>query len=265
MRYSTWAGVAFAVAAIACDQPASSPTALRDQGASFGKGGLTNPTATLYISNDASSLFRGDGIAAYLEGETSAFAGSSRYKDGECGVMAAVNALSGGSGDMVFGSAANQDHKCAAFPRKGRMTFALINADGTVTVDRTETTGFGGNLGQLEQAVNGSNPGFYIAVGESALRGLHLSDGVGELCNPTTGNGGIAFRPVLNTGVYVGADDVSVHRDAPDTWTVTSHADEVDAVTGNTIHHDKAYCKGNGKMYHLPLRFSIKTSRALTP
>jgi len=65
--------------------------------------------------------------------------------------------------------------------------------------------------------------------------------------------------------VYVGADDVSVHRDAPDTWTVTSQADEVDAVTGNTIHHDKAYCKGNQKMYHMPLHFSIKTSRALTP
>jgi len=145
MRHSTWVGVALAVAAIACDQPASSPTALRDQGASFGKA-LTNPTATLYISNDASSLFRGDGIAAYLEDATSTFAGSSRYKDGECGVMVAVFAVSGG-GDMVFGSAANQDHKCAAFPRKGRMTFALIHADGTVTVDRTETTGFGGNLG----------------------------------------------------------------------------------------------------------------------
>jgi len=266
MRHPTFAALALAAAAIACDQPAASPTALRDEGALFGKTPQpTDPTATLYISNDASSRFRGDGIAAYLEGPASPFAGMSRYMDGECGVTAKVFALAGESGDMVFSTAGTQDRRCAAYPRKARVTFSLINADGTVAPDGEETSQVGGNLGALEKAANGTNPGFYIAVGATELRGLHLGDDAGGKCTPVNGGGGIAFRPILNTGELVGADDVYVHREAPDTWTVTSQADEVDAVTGNTIHHDKAYCKGNQKMYHMPIRFSIKTSRVLTP
>jgi hypothetical protein len=222
-----------------------------------------DPTAAVYISNDASAYFRGDGLAAYLEPSTSTFSGSSRYLDGECGVTAKVFGTAGGSGDMVYGTASTQDHKCTAFPRKARFTFALINTDGTVTADGSETAISGGNLGQLEQAPNNGNSGFYIPVGTSQLRGLHVGDDTGK-CASSSG-GGIAFRPVLIDGTFAGADDVTVHRDAADTWTVTSQPDEIDPNTGATIHHDKAYCKGNGKLYHFPIHFSIRTSRGLTP
>ena len=45
----------------------------------------------------------------------------------------------------------------------------------------------------------------------------------------------------------------------------TTTPDEIDAVTGHTIHHDKAYCKGNGKLYHIPLHFTIRSSVPLSP
>jgi hypothetical protein len=255
---------ALLVAVTACDRTTAPPTAIRAADAALLKTSpATNPTAALYISNDAAFLLQGDGLAAYLEPATSAFAGESRYLDSECGVTASVFALPSGSGDMVYGTASTNDRKCAAFPRKVRLTFALINADGTTSADGSETVQSGGNLGQLEQAANNGNPGFFIPIGSSALRGLHVGDDVGK-CNISTG-GGIAFRPVLNTGQFAGADDVTVHRDAADTWTVTSQPDEIDPTTGQTIHHDKAYCKGNGKLYHMPVHFSVKTSRALTP
>jgi hypothetical protein len=225
----------------------------------------TDPTAIFYISNDASALFQGDGIAAYIEPVTSPFTGESRYADGECGVGTRIFALAGESGDVTFGTASTQDHKCAAFPRKVRFTFSLISADGSVTSDGQETVESGGNLHLLEHAAANGNPGLYIPVGTSALRGLHLGDDTGK-CYQASSVGGLAFRPVLDDNVtFVGADDVQVFRNAPDTWTVTSIPDEVDPVTGNTIHHDKAYCRGNGKLYHMPLHFSIKSSVPLTP
>jgi hypothetical protein len=269
MRKLSILGAALLGAVAACDRATpptapAAPAAIRGAEASLAKTPTaTNPTAAFYFSNDAAFLVQGDGIAAYLEPSTSAFAGESRYLNGECGVTTTMFALPAGSGDVVYGTAGTNDRKCAAFPRKVRLTFALINADGTTSADGSETVQSGGNLGQLEQAANNGNPGFFIPVGTSALRGLHVGDDVGK-CNTST-SGGLAFRPVLNTGEFAGADDVTVHRDAADTWTITSQPDETDPVSGQTIHHDKAYCKGNGKLYHMPVHFSIKASRALTP
>ena len=69
----------------------------------------------------------------------------------------------------------------------------------------------------------------------------------------------------MRDGTIAGGDHVNVHRDAADTWTISTSPDEVDAVTGRTIHHDKAFCKGNGNLYHLPLHFSIRSSVPLAP
>jgi hypothetical protein len=248
----------------ACDRYSAAPTALRPGDAQFAKPAqLSDPTVALYLWNDASLAFKGDGLSAYIEPATSPFAGASRYLDGECGVTARVFALSGGSGDMVYNSAGTQDHKCAAYSRKMRLSFALIAADGTLSSEGDETVQSGGNVSEIERAANSGNTGFYIPIGTSALRGFHISDDTGK-CSAVNG-GGIAFRPVLVTGEFAGADDVTVRRDAADTWTVTSQADEIDPVSGQTIHHDKAYCRSIGKLYHMPVHFSIRTSRALTP
>jgi hypothetical protein len=223
-----------------------------------------DPTAAFYFSNDASILLQGDGLAAFVEPITSPFAGLSRYGDGECGVVAKVWALPTESGDAIMGTASTQDHRCAAFPRKIRVTFAFINTNGTVTADGSETVQGFMNLHQLEKAAANGNPAIYIPVGDTQLRGLSLSDDNGR-CGGSAGNVGLAFRPVLKIGTLAGADDVQVHRDAADTWTITSQPDEIDGGTGQTIHHDKAYCVNNATLYHMPVRFSIKTSRALTP
>ena len=80
----------------------------------------------------------------------------------------------------------------------------------------------------------------------------------------TGGHGAIAFVPVLNDGTVTNADLVQVHRDAADSWTVLRRSDEID-VDGHVVHHDKAYCQGNGKLYHMPLHFTIKSSAPLSP
>lgn len=248
----------------ACDRGTNLPTSLRPGDASFGRGAVSDPTVTYYIANDASVLFKGDAIPAYVEGTTSPFAGMSRYADGECGVGSRFFALTGESGDATMNTAAAHAH-CTAYPRTVRLTFELINADGTLTPEGTETVQSGMNLHQLEKAASNGDPTLYIPVGTMQLRGFHLGDDTGK-CFETNGLGGLAFRPVLNDGVtYVGADDVQVYRNSSDTWTVSSIPNEVDPVTGQTIYHDKAYCRGNGKLYHMPLHFAIKSSAPLTP
>jgi hypothetical protein len=250
--------------AAACDQSSTAPAGLRPGDALFAKA-ATNATAKFYIANDASTLFQGDGVAAYLEASPSPFAGMSRYADGECGVTGTIFSAPGYSGDGNLQTQGSQDRRCAAFPRKVRVTFALINPDGTTSSDGAETTIAGINLHPLEQAAANGNPGLYIPVGTSQSRAMHLGDGTGGKCDDGSGSGGLAFRTFLNTGAYAGADDVVVFRNSADTWTVTSTPDETDPVTGQTIHHDKAYCRGNGKLYHMPVHYVIKSSAALVP
>ena len=248
----------------ACDHGSNLPTSLRPGDASFARGTVTDPTLTYYIANDASVLFKGDGVPAYVEGDTSPFAGTSRYADGECGVSSRLFSFTGESGDATMNTAGTHA-RCTAYPRTVRLTFALINSDGTLTADGTETVQSAVNLHQLEKAASSGDPALYIPIGTMQLRGFHLGDDTGK-CFESNGPGGLAFRPVLNDGVtYVGADDVQVYRNASDTWTVTSIPNEVDPVTGQTIYHDKAYCRGNGKLYHMPVHFAIKSSIPLTP
>ena len=129
---------------------------------------------------------------------------------------------------------------------------------GTMTDLRSQPS----DTGNLTYTDNG-DPGFYIPVGSSAQRTLNFSDD-GNKCG-TAGYLAIAFVPLTRTGINTGADMVWVHRDDASTWTVTTQADETDPNTLQTIHHDKAYCAGNGQLYHMPLRLTIRMSTALTP
>jgi len=229
------------------------------------KSRVSDASATFYVANDASSLVKGDAKSGYVEGSTSPFAGMTRYADGDCGVSGTIFSSPGKTGDGHLITAAAQARKCAAYPRVMQLDFAAIDADGTTTPDGSETVSAAINLHPLEQTLSNGAAGSYIPIGTSALRDMHLNDGTGGKCDDGSTASGLAFRDVLNSGAFAGADDVVVYRNSADTWTVTSMPDEIDPVTGQTIHHDKAYCRRNGKLYHMPVHFAIKSSVVLSP
>ena len=209
-----------------------------------------NVTATEFISNDPAYNLRGDG--AYLESS-----GDSRYLVGECGISSTFYSGPGASGDVTMTIGANG--KCV---RHVRITYAAINADGSTTAEGSISTSSFLNVRKLQVAATSTAPASYIPIGGDAQRTFAFDDG-GTKCG-TGGTQAIGFAPTLGD-VPTGADLVNVHRDAADTWTVTTTPDEIDAGTGRIIHHDKAYCRGNGRLYHVPLHFIIRSSRALTP
>lgn len=223
----------------------------------------TDPTATFYIGNDASYNLRGDALAAYLEGGMSAFAGSSRYQDGECGVGSKVFASPSGSGDAIMNSASSSARQCVAYPRKVTITYARIGANGVTTPEGTVSVKTFMNVRQLEQAAYNGSPAVYIPAGFGAYRKLNIGDD-GAKCG-SNGSISIAFVPKTNSGIVTGADEVWVFRNTADTWTVSTDTDTVDPTTGVTTHHDKAYCAGTGALYHMPVHFTVRTSVALTP
>ena len=242
-------GASLLLVSIACSE--SAITALRPSESPSAAKPLANPTATFFISNDAAYSLRGDG--GYLESS-----GASRYLAGECGVSSTFYAQPGGSGDATITIGANG--KCI---RRIRFTYAAINADGSTTSEGTITTSSFLNVRKLQVAASGTTPASYIPIGGDGQRTFAFDDG-GAKCG-TGGMQAIGFAPTLSDGTLTGADLVNVHRDAADTWTVTTTPDEIDAFTGQTIHHDKAYCRGNGKLYHIPLHFTIESSVPLTP
>jgi hypothetical protein len=231
-------------AAGGCAAPDVSPTALRPSSPSLAGGKVTNPTATFVIANDAAYGLRGDGT--FLETD-----GGSRYANGECGVGTTIFALSGGSGDATMG--VSLGGKCR---RKIHVSYESINADGSTTAEGTLTVAGFLNVRALQVAATATTSASYIPIGTDAPRNMAIDDVA--MCGGL-GTGAIAFVPVLRDGTVTNADQVNVHRDAADLWTVTTLPDEVDA-DGNVVHHDKAYCKGNGKLYHMPLRLTIRSS-----
>jgi hypothetical protein len=242
------------LAAVACSE--SAITALRPSESPAAAKPSADPTATYYLSNDAAYLLSGDG--AYLESASSPFAGSSRYMNGECSESSTFFALAGESGDATMNTGTNG--RCV---RRVRLAYAAVNADGTTTSEGSVVTSSFLNVRKLQVAATGSTPASYIPVGGDGTRTFAFDDG-GTKCG-TSGTAAIVFSSLLNDGTITGADLVNVHRDAADTWTITTTPDEIDPLTGQTIHHDKAYCKGNGKLYHIPLHFSIRSSVPLSP
>jgi len=237
---STIVVTACLLTALACSESAT--TALRPSEAPAAAKPPADPTATYFISNDAAYALRGDGL--YLESS-----GASRYLNGECGVSSTFFALPGGSGDATMSTGTNG--RCT---RRIRLAYAAVNADGTTTDEGSLVTSSFLNVRKLAS---------FIPIGGDGRRTFAFDDG-GTKCG-TSGTAAIVFSAVLTDGTVTGADSVNVHRDASDTWTITTSPDESDALTGQTIHHDKAYCRGNGKLYHIPLRFSIRSSVPLTP
>jgi hypothetical protein len=218
------------------------------------------PTSTFFLSNSSAHLLRGDGL--YLEGAASAYSGMSRYLDGECGVQSLIYANPGASGDEVMGSAEIIYRKCPSYPRGIRLTFALINADGSTTPDGSETVRTFMNVQIVQKAAAYGKPAIYIPVGATELRDMIFNDGSG----PKYGKcAGLRFRPVLQDGTLSGSDQVQVTRTAADTWVVQTQADVTDPVTLRVTHHDKVWCQNNGKLYHMPTYFVVKSAVPLLP
>ena len=193
----------------------------------------------------------------------SPFAGSSRYRDGECGVGSKIFASPSGSGDAIMNSASTQDRKCLAAPRKVSITYARIGANGVTTPEGTMSVKTFMNLRQLEQAAYNGSPAVYIPASTGEYRKLNIGDDGGK-CG-ANGTIAIAFVPRTTTGIETGADRVWVFRNTADTWTVSTDPDVVNPISGVTTHHDKAYCGANGGLYHMPVHFTVRTSVALTP
>ena len=250
MRNLFLLGITPLLAALACGRESATPSAMAPTSPALAGGKASPPTATFYLSNDPAHLLRGDD--AYLE-ITAPLTGTSRYRNGEACVTSVVYALSGGSGDATMNTGFTG--RCS---RRIRLTYERINADGTTTSEGSLTARSFLNVHKLHVTAGNTIP-----VGESALREFAFSDD-GARCG-TGGTQAIAFVPVRN-GVPTGADLVNVRRDGLDTWTVSTLPDEVDPETGQTtVHHDKAYCAGNGALYHIPLHFTIRSSTPLTP
>ena len=235
-------------ALIGCDQGSAVPTALRPDAPSLARA-PSKPTSTILFANDTAYRLRGDG--GYLDAT-----GASRYSNGECGVTTVIYSLPGGSGDATM---SNSRGKCT---RQVRITYEAINLNGSTAPEGTLTHAAFLNVRKLHTIAADGSPAAVIPVGGSARRTFAFDDG-GFKCG-LGGTGAIVFAPTLNDNVTVtGADSVNVYRAAPDTWIVTTRPDEI--VNGQTIHHDKAFCKDNGKLYHMPLRFTIISSTPLSP
>src|SRR4051794_7200405 len=199
--------------ALACGE--SAVTGLSPSEPSLAAAKVTNPTATFYLANDAAYDLRGDG--SYLEGATSLFAGASRYLNGECGVTTTFYALSGGSGDATMDTGTG---RCV---RRIRLTYEMVNADGTTTSQGSIVTSSFLNVRKLQVAGTTSS---VIPIGGDGERTFAFDDN-GAKCG-TSGTAAIVFNPVLNNGTVTNADLVNVHRDGADTWTVTTKPDEID-------------------------------------
>ena len=219
-------------------------------GARHGGSAATNTSATFGVAADAGLALRGD--ARVLDAS-----GFSSYADGSCGVSALVYSAPGASGDAVLSTSTSR--KCA---RTVSIAYQRINPDGTLTAEGSFSGPTFLNVRRIHRIAADGSAEFYVPMGAPAVeRTLAFDDG-GTKCG-TAGTAAIAFVPVLQDGTVTGADPVLVTRVAANEWRVETRPDEV--VDGQTVHHDKAWCKGTGALYHMPLRLTVRTPSSLGP
>ena len=187
---------------------------------------LGDPTATFSFPLADSGLgVRSD--HKYVSGDASVYAA------GVCGVTGRVFAttVASNSGDALIHTyqPSSVDRKCADYPRK--MTIDLGNG-------MVESTSAGMNLNQMQNTL------YRIPVDSTVKRGLNLGQ---SWCN------GMAWKAVLPNGTATGADSVLVTRTSLSRWQVRTQPAPL----------DKAYCTADGRTYHVPVSFTVTTSRPL--
>jgi hypothetical protein len=226
--------------------PANAPTASYDiqvllVGGKKGVGAelftvtLKNPTAQFWFSLDDATLgLKSDHLAAYTQGNFSV------YGDGICGVHALMFSVASGSnsGDatMQTDNSRFQNRKCPDYPRKLGI---VLRDDGGNVVTQLSTTMFM-NVHDVENTTD------IIAVGSAVRRGMTLS--YDPHCN------GLRWTLVMPDQVTPsGADQVNVTRTSANSWVVQTQP----------YPNDKAFCLGDGHLYHVPVNFTIVTDRPL--
>jgi len=229
------AGVALILAA-ACSAGDSGAALLSPHGPALGKTPApTDPTATFWFPVDDAALgLQSDHIATYVHGDSSA------YADGICGVHSKIfaTASASNSGDAIMGTDDPKfgDRHCRDYPRK--LHLVLRDDLGNVAVQLSSTVFM--NVHDVENTTD------QIAIGASLARGLTL--GEDPHCD------GLRWTLVMpDQTTPSGADQVIVTRTSANTWVVQTQ----------DYPNDKAYCLGDGQLYHVPVHFTIVASRAL--
>lgn len=229
------AGVAFALVA-ACNTGDGGARLLAPQSPTLGKTPApTDPTATFWFPlADAALGLQSDHIATYVQGDSSA------YADGVCGVHALIfataSASNSGDATMQTDNPKFGDRHCRDYPRKLGI---VLRDDGGNIVTQLSSTVFM-NTHDIENTTD------VIPIGSSTLRGLTLSED--PHCN------GLRWTLVMPDQITPsGADQVTVTRTSANSWVVATQP----------YPNDKAFCLGDGQLYHVPVRFTIVASRAL--
>ena len=210
-------------------------TLVAPHGAVFGKAppGPTDPTATFWFPlADAELGLQSDHL--FTSGDSSA------YASGVCGVsskmFATTAASNSGDATMQTDNPTNKAHNCSAYPRKLHL---ILRDDGGNVVTQATTTMFM-NVHDLENTTD------IIPIGgPPVLRGFALSED--PHCN------GLRWTLVKPDQTPSGADQVLVTRTSANTW----------AVQTQPAPNDKAYCVGDGQLYHVPVHLTVVTDRAL--
>lgn len=231
--------IAGAIAVLAAGCSANSDSAgfpAAPQAASLAKSPApTDPTATFWFPlADASLGLQSDHLAPYIHGDSSA------YADAVCGVDAKIfaTAAASNSGDATIqtDNPKYADRRCADYPRK--LHIVLRDDAGNVATQLSSTVFM--NVHDVENTTD------IIAIGDSVFHGFTL--GEDPHCN------GLRWTLVMPDQVTPsGANQVIVKRTSLNTWVVSTQA----------YPNDKAYCLGDGQLYHVPVRFTIVASRAL--
>jgi hypothetical protein len=189
---------------------------------------LGDPKATFYFPlTDAGLALKSDHL--YVDGTFAL------YAQGLCGASAKIfaTAEASNSGDAVMqtNNPTYSDRRCAAYPR----TMTLAYSDGV-----SETIPIFMNVRQIQSTTS------VIPLGATVKRAFAVNPTQKTRCDV------LAW---MNTrqGVTIDADSVWVTRTAADTWHVQTQA----------APNDRAYCTATGQSYHMPLDFTIKSSRPL--
>ena len=185
---------------------------------------LADPKAEVLVPLDATGLgVSSDGL--YASGDQSV------YQNGVCGVdskiFATIQYSNSGDAVMQTDNPKYTDRKCRNYPRR----LLIDYADGTPPQWSTVFV----NVGDIERD---NAPADQIPIGTSRIRALHIND---ARC------GGLVYQDHIADGTLTGADSVIVTRTAVGTWNVATQP----------APNDKAYCKADGQLYHIPVRLTV--------
>jgi hypothetical protein len=225
--------------------PAGAPTASYDvdvllTGGKKGVGAelftvtLGDPTAQFWFPLDDAGLgLYSDHLPAYIQGNVSV------YADGVCGVHSKIFATGtvNGGGDAIMSTDQTKygDHHCADYPRK--LGMVLRDDAGNVVAQLSSSAYL--NAYDVEATTNN------IPIGSTVTHSFTLSND--QRCS------GLRWTLKMPDGTPSGADQVNITRTSASTWDVQTQP----------YPNDKAYCIGDARLYHVPVRFTIVADRAL--